>query len=70
MRHFQRVHVDRADIVRVVDVGLKGATDPLVLAWAAEAERILISRDRATLTGFAYERINQGLPMPGVVTLT
>ena len=47
-----------------------GASDPAVLAWAAEAGRILISRDKATLTNFTYERIERGLPMPGVIAVT
>jgi len=29
------------DIVRVQDVGLSGADDPRVLAWAAQTERVL-----------------------------
>ena len=47
-----------------------GASDPEVLAWAAEEGRILVSRDKATLTNFAYERIERGLPMPGVIAVT
>ena len=47
-----------------------GASDPAVLVWAAEAGRILISRDKATLTNFAYERIEKGLAMPGVIAFT
>lgn len=66
VRQLQRSYPQEVDVARVVGVGLMGASDPEVLAWAAEEKRILISRDKATLTNFAYERIEQGLPMPSV----
>jgi hypothetical protein len=55
------------DIVRVQDVGLIHADDPVILEWAANEERILLTHDVATITMYAYRRINQGLPMFGVV---
>ncbi len=54
------------DIVRVQDVGLKGADDPDVLSWAAQEKRIVLTHDVATMITFAYERIQAGLPMPGL----
>jgi Domain of unknown function (DUF5615) len=54
------------DIVRVQDVGLSGADDPAVLAWAAQTERIVLTHDVATMITFAYERIQAGLSMPGL----
>lgn len=54
------------DIVRIQDVGLSGADDPTVLAWAAEEGRILLTHDVSTITRYAYERIEADLPMPGV----
>lgn len=54
------------DIVRVQDVNLSGADDPTVLMWAAEQGRIVLTHDVATMTGFAYARIEAGLPMPGL----
>ncbi|NET60269.1 MAG: hypothetical protein F6K47_30240 [Symploca sp. SIO2E6] len=58
------------DIVRVQDVGLSGEDDPIILAWAAEEGRILLTHDVATITGFAYERVKQGLSMPGVLEVS
>jgi predicted nuclease of predicted toxin-antitoxin system len=55
------------DIVRVQDVGLSGKDDPSILAWAANENRILLTHDVATITHFTYERIIQGLSMPGVI---
>jgi predicted nuclease of predicted toxin-antitoxin system len=37
--------VRSVDIVRVQDVGLTGADDPTVLAWAADQGRVLITHD-------------------------
>ncbi|MDQ3686833.1 MAG: DUF5615 family PIN-like protein [Acidobacteriota bacterium] len=54
------------DIRRKQDAGLGRADDPQVLAWAAREGRVLLTHDASTMTGFAYERVVQGLPMPGV----
>jgi hypothetical protein len=55
------------DILRVQDAGLIGATDPEILAWAAEEDRILLTHDAATVPAYAYERIGAGATMPGVL---
>ncbi len=57
------------DIVRVQDVGLAGAIDPDILAWAAENNRIVLTHDRATLGDYAYERVAAGEEMAGVFIL-
>ena len=54
------------DILRVQDVGLQGADDPDVLAWAAEQGRIVLTHDRATMPDYAYQRVAAGKKMPGV----
>jgi hypothetical protein len=54
------------DLLRVQDVGLSGADDPTILDWAARHNRVLLTNDAATMTQYAYERINANLPMPGV----
>lgn len=56
----------RVDIVRLQDVGLSGADDRSVLAWAAAEDRVLLTHDVATITRYAYERAARGEPMPGV----
>ncbi len=42
------------DIVRVQDVGLSGASDPVVLEWAAQQGRILFTHDVSTMKGYAF----------------
>ena len=54
------------DLVRVQDVGLAGADDPDVLTWAADAGRILLTHDRATIPEYAMARVRAGQSMPGV----
>jgi hypothetical protein len=58
------------DIVRVQDVGLSGEKDPLVLAWAAQEGRILLTHDVSTMTAHAIERVRSGMPMPGVFAVS
>lgn len=55
------------DIIRVQDTDLLGADDPAVLAWAAAEDRILLTHDAATIPYFAYQRIEAGEAMPGVI---
>ena len=59
-----------SDIVRVQDVGLSGVDDSTVLAWAAEAERVLLTNDVTTITKYAYERVAAGQKMPGVIEIS
>jgi len=54
------------DIVRIQDVDLSGADDPAVLTWAAKEGRIILTHDVATMTTFAYQRIQSGLSMTGL----
>jgi hypothetical protein len=37
------------------------------LEWAAEAGRVVITNDRNTMVSAAYERLNAGLSMPGLI---
>ncbi|MBE9010847.1 DUF5615 family PIN-like protein [Pseudanabaenaceae cyanobacterium LEGE 13415] len=53
-------------MVRVQDVGLAEADDPTVLEWAAQEQRIVLTHDVATMTNFAYERLQAGQRMPGL----
>ena len=55
------------DLVRVQDVGLSGADDPAVLKFAADQGRVLLTHDIITLIGYAYQRVDAGLPIPGVL---
>ena len=56
------------DLVRVQDVGLLGAPDEDILDWAAENNRILLTHDKATIPGFAYNRMLSQQKMCGVLS--
>lgn len=61
-----RNHHPEIDLVRDQDVGLEGAEDPVILEWAAEQNRIVLTSDKATMPAFAFERLSKGEPMPGM----
>jgi predicted nuclease of predicted toxin-antitoxin system len=58
------------DIVRVQDVGLTNTDDPVILAWAAQEQRLVLTHDANTMTDFAYERVRAGQGMPGVIEIS
>ena len=60
----------RTDVVRVQDLGLRGATDDAVLASAAEAGRVLLTHDSSTLFARAFARVLAGERMPSVIVVS
>ena len=42
------------------------AEDPDLLAWAANEGRVMLTHDVSTMGKYAMERVENGLPMPGV----
>jgi hypothetical protein len=55
------------DIVRAQDLeALYQAIDPVVLQWAADEQRVVLSHDISTMAHHAYERVKSGQPMPGL----
>jgi len=61
-----RRRVPEVEITRVQDIELVSQPDPEVLAWAAEHGTIVLSHDVNTMRGFFYDRVNSGLPVPGL----
>jgi Domain of unknown function (DUF5615) len=58
------------DVVRVSALGLPAnARDDVVLERCASTGRVLITSDARTMPSFAYERIEKGAPLPGVVVV-
>lgn len=55
------------DIVRVQDVGLRGADDPTILEWAAQEGRVVLTYDAATMAHYAYQWVHEHKSMPGVI---
>lgn len=60
----------KIDIARVQDAGLSKTDDRVILEWAAQKGRILLTHDVETMTQYAYERVQAGLEMPGVFEIS
>jgi hypothetical protein len=58
------------DLVRAQDALPEGAPDSEILSWAASESRVLITNDRNTMIGFAYQRVAAGEPVPGLIVTT
>src|SRR5260221_77172 len=58
------------DLIRSQDVFPAGTPDPVILEWAASESRVLITNDRNTMVGFAYERVAAGQLVPGLIITT
>jgi hypothetical protein len=56
-------------IERVQDMSLTSTHDTIILEEAAKAGAILLTHDKRTLIGYAYDRVEAGLPMPGVIAV-
>jgi predicted nuclease of predicted toxin-antitoxin system len=54
------------EFTHVRDIGFAEAPDPVVLERAATNGLVLLTHDRKTIPPFAYARVADGLPMPGV----
>lgn len=54
------------DVPTVQDLGMQGIPDPEILQFAAETNRIVLTHDFDTMPKFAYERLAEELPMPGL----
>jgi hypothetical protein len=63
------LHFPAIDLVRAQDIGLMQTPDPVILEYAANHHRAIITHDRNTMTAHAQSRINQGLPMAGLIVL-
>ena len=57
------------DLLTIQEDGRLGIPDAAVLERTAELSRVILTRDKNTLVGTAYQRVVAGLPMPGVFVL-
>ena len=64
-----RLEVPAIDYIVVQETKLKGLRDPLLLAWAAENQPIIVTHDVNTMPRHAYDRVRAGQPMPGVIVI-
>ena len=64
-----KLRVSQLDCLTVQESNLRGVNDPLVLEWAAEQQRILVTHDVNTIPRYGYERIDAGEPLTGVIVI-
>ena len=55
------------DILRIQDTPLAGAPDAAVLEWATQHTRILLTHDVGTVTQYAYQRLQSGRSIAGII---
>lgn len=63
------LHQPGIDLVRVQDVGLQGADDEVILEWAEDHGRILLTHDARTIPRHVANRLADGLHISGVLIM-
>lgn len=64
-----RRNIPTVNVVRVQDVELLGKDDTAVLDWAVENDRVLITKDRATIPPLVDERIENEVQSPNILII-
>ena len=64
-----RLRLPGLDAITALQAGLDQTEDPEILAWAAEQGRIVVTHDRNTMPGHAYDRVKNAEPMVGIFVL-
>lgn len=64
------LRVPNLDVITAHQVGLSDASDPDLLAWAAEQPRIVVSQDRRTMPYHAANRIARSEHVAGVIIIS
>jgi predicted nuclease of predicted toxin-antitoxin system len=67
-RGLRRIY-PQLDILSVQEAGLRTQPDEVILTWAAQEGRVVVSRDVNTMTDEAARRIDSGLPMAGLLLI-
>jgi hypothetical protein len=65
-----RRRLPEIDLLRAQEALPEGTPDHVILAWAAAENRVLITNDRNTMVGFAYQRVGAGQPVSGLIATT
>ena len=64
-----RARIPSIDIVSVHDVDLTATDDRVILEWAADNERLVVTRDISSMRAYANARVEAGMRMPGLVVV-
>ena len=55
------------DVIRLQDVGLSGSPDEVVLQWAFENRRLLLTHDVRTIPALANDLLAENRKIPGIL---
>lgn len=55
------------DLIRVQEAMAEGSRDTAILSWCAVENRVLITNDRNTMVGHAYDRVAANESVPGLI---
>ena len=64
------LRIPKLDAITAHQVGLSDASDPELLAWAAQQERIIVTHDRRTMPYHASSRIAMAEKVAGVIVVS
>jgi hypothetical protein len=64
------LRIPNLDVITAHEVGLSEVSDPELLAWAAEHERVVITHDRRTMPYHATIRITRAEKVAGIIIVS
>ena len=64
------LRVQNLDVITAHQAGLSNASDPELLAWAAERERVVITHDRRTMPYHATSLIARAEKIAGIIIVS
>lgn len=64
------LRIPQLNFVTAYQVGLSAASDPELLAWAAQEERLVVTHDRRTMPGHAASRMAAGELTAGLLLVS
>jgi len=65
-----KVRIPELDCVATYEIGIGSYTDPKLLTWAANENRVILTHDAKTFPIFAYEKMAKGEKMSGVIVVS
>lgn len=65
-----RLRIPELDCITTYDVGLQKYTDPKILDWAANKNRVILTHDAKTFPVFVYEKMSKGEKISGVIVVS
>jgi hypothetical protein len=64
-----KFRLPKLDFVLVRQIGLSGVKDPILLKWASQNDRTMLTHDIKTMPRFAEDLIMRSEPMAGVIAV-